>query len=516
MNRKIKSTLILIVSLIFFYTSTYPLFQAQIKTESSLPQETALRKLPPELVFTTVLLGGFRGILVDILWMRARQLQEEGKYFELVQLSDWIGLLEPYIPEIWVFNAWNLSFNISVEFPTPEERWNWIYQGIKLVRDKALKYLPDSAKIYQEISWIHFNKISGSIDDFHAYYKRSWARIMSDALGNMKVAEIASHTSYEELVKDQDVQATVKSFQDQDIDLFADWEKIAGDGFSELPEELRDYLETPSFRKIEAYLRAKTLRETLKLEPSSMAALEEKYAPLDWKSAAAHSLYWIEEGKKKTDISDIEYQRMVYFSLNHLLEWGKIDLLEMEDQEIIMISPDLSIAPVLNEYYKEVLKNAPEQLSRGIESSHRSFLRKVIILSYTTNNLPTAHRYYRYLKETYPGAVDNLSFSEYLSRHFINTLKDGTIPEITGLLSGILEQAYWYLAVGEDEKFFGREALARLIYTRVSREYERFQRLFPTFETLKQSVRERVLVTFQPPLANSLRNRLEKDKTPTP
>ena len=40
-------------------------------------------------------LGGFRGLLADILWIRAISLQEQGKYFELVQLADWIQKLQP-------------------------------------------------------------------------------------------------------------------------------------------------------------------------------------------------------------------------------------------------------------------------------------------------------------------------------------------------------------------------------------------------------------------------------------
>ena len=46
----------------------------------------ALDNSPPLVAFTTVALGGFRGILADVLWLRAIRMQEEGNYFELVQL----------------------------------------------------------------------------------------------------------------------------------------------------------------------------------------------------------------------------------------------------------------------------------------------------------------------------------------------------------------------------------------------------------------------------------------------
>ena len=206
MNKRVKSIILFGVAFLFLYISLSFLSQAQKIRALSLPEEKILQKLPPEIVFTTILLGGFRGILVDFLWMRAQKLQEEGKYFELVQLSDWIGLLEPKIPQIWIFNAWNLSYNISVEFPTPKERWNWVYQGIKLLRDRALKYLPHSPEIYRELSWIYFNKISSSIDEFSAYYKRTWAKIMQDALGDVTLDEMISCPSYQSLIKDKEVE----------------------------------------------------------------------------------------------------------------------------------------------------------------------------------------------------------------------------------------------------------------------------------------------------------------------
>ena len=71
-------------------------------------------------------IGGFRGILADVLWMRAGTLQDEGRYFELVQLSDWIAKLQPRVPAIWAYHAWNMAYNLSALMPTPAERWRWV------------------------------------------------------------------------------------------------------------------------------------------------------------------------------------------------------------------------------------------------------------------------------------------------------------------------------------------------------------------------------------------------------
>ncbi len=76
---------------------------------------TPLEKRAAVLAFTTVALGGFRGLISNALWMRANELQEEDKFFEMAQLADWITKLEPYFPQVWLFQAWNMAYNISVQ-----------------------------------------------------------------------------------------------------------------------------------------------------------------------------------------------------------------------------------------------------------------------------------------------------------------------------------------------------------------------------------------------------------------
>ena len=61
------------------------------------------------LAFTTQVLGGFRGLIANALWIRATQLQEDDKYFEMVQLADWITKLEPHFVQVWLVQSWNMA-----------------------------------------------------------------------------------------------------------------------------------------------------------------------------------------------------------------------------------------------------------------------------------------------------------------------------------------------------------------------------------------------------------------------
>ena len=89
-------------------------------------------------------LGGFRGIIAEVVWFRADRLQDEGRYSEMAQLATILTSLEPHTPEVWAYAAWNLAYNISVMMPTAEDRWRWVEAGLKLLRDDGLRLNPAS------------------------------------------------------------------------------------------------------------------------------------------------------------------------------------------------------------------------------------------------------------------------------------------------------------------------------------------------------------------------------------
>ncbi len=130
----------------------------------------------PLVAMTTVAFGAFRGLVADVLWVRAAELQENGQYFELVQLATWISQLEPTIPEVWEFQAWNLAYNISVLFPDPEDRWRWVSHGLDLLRNDGLRNNPVSPVLHWNIGWLFQHKIGMDFDQAHRFFKAELAR----------------------------------------------------------------------------------------------------------------------------------------------------------------------------------------------------------------------------------------------------------------------------------------------------------------------------------------------------
>src|ERR1700761_7388382 len=148
-----------------------------------LTRYTELKGAPPVLALTTVALGGFRGLISNILWIRANDLQENDKYFEMVQLADWITKLEPHFTQVWLVQSWNMAYNISVKFKEPTDRWRWVQRGIELLRDQGMHYNPNDVLMHRELAWFFQHKMGQNLDDAHLYYKYMWSKEMSEVFG---------------------------------------------------------------------------------------------------------------------------------------------------------------------------------------------------------------------------------------------------------------------------------------------------------------------------------------------
>jgi hypothetical protein len=149
------------------------------REELGLTRVQPLENAPPMLAFTTVALGGFRGLISNALWIRANDLQDNDKFFEMAQLAEWITALEPHFVQVWLVQAWNMAYNISVKFTDYSDRWRWVKKGIELLRDQGLRYNPNETLIYRELAWFFQHKMGQTLDDGNMVYKQQWADEMA-------------------------------------------------------------------------------------------------------------------------------------------------------------------------------------------------------------------------------------------------------------------------------------------------------------------------------------------------
>jgi len=197
-----------------------------------------LENAPPVLAFTTVALGGFRGLISNALWIRANDLQDQDKFFEMAQLADWITKLEPHFVQVWLVQAWNMAYNISVKFKDFDDRWRWVRKGIVLLRDDGLRFNPNETLIYRELAWFFQHKMGANLDDAHMVYKQQWANEMAKvfATNTPNVSELISPQT-----------------EDQK-------------GRAQLP------------------------LDTYKMDPAFMKEVDERFGPLEWRLPEAHAI----------------------------------------------------------------------------------------------------------------------------------------------------------------------------------------------------------------------------------
>lgn len=65
-----------------------------------------------------IAMGAFRGVFVNALWMCQRSSSRKASSTS-IELARAITRLQPRFPQVWVFHAWNLVYNISVQDANP-------------------------------------------------------------------------------------------------------------------------------------------------------------------------------------------------------------------------------------------------------------------------------------------------------------------------------------------------------------------------------------------------------------
>jgi tetratricopeptide (TPR) repeat protein len=155
MRAKLSIALVLLVLMI----SGVPIQRAINAQRTMLKLRVGVEGLQPDEIFSTMCLAGFRGVAVDYLWVKAMGLQMDRKWHEVRALAELIARLQPHFPTVWVFNSWNLAYNISVEWNNPDDQWKWIKEGLAYL-DEGRKRNPESIQIYFQKGWTYFNKIS--------------------------------------------------------------------------------------------------------------------------------------------------------------------------------------------------------------------------------------------------------------------------------------------------------------------------------------------------------------------
>ncbi len=132
--------------------------------------DSGYTRCDPLEVLPITLLGSFRGALVDLLWIRGIARHEEKKFYELLAINNLIAKLQPRFSAVWIFQAWNMCYNIAYEWESRENKWRWIKAGLDFAEKGALRN-PANGDLLFEIGYIYFHKFDSRSSAYAGYYR---------------------------------------------------------------------------------------------------------------------------------------------------------------------------------------------------------------------------------------------------------------------------------------------------------------------------------------------------------
>jgi len=416
-------------------------------------------QMTPMVAFTTVALGGFRGIIADVMWVRAARLQEEGKYFELVQLADWITKLEPRFPEVWAFQAWNMTYNISVLFTTPEDRWRWVNHGIELLRDEGIPNNPASAKLYWELGWFYQHKIGQNLDQMHRYYKMQLAEEMGICLGgpsaDYRMFKNVPRTE-KEFLSDPNLKAFVSQLRELTLNPFT--MEIFFD--QEIMVKLKELnMEDTTLTQWLNFVRKQHIQKKLKLDLATMEELDGIYGPFDWRLPNAHAVYWAFKGLPYAKgYQQIELHRMIFQNMAEAFRGGRIRI----NEGIVSLSPNLQMMDNAEKAYEAAIEKFNDNT---FDTGYKNFLGDAAVNLYAFGRIEEAKEKFEKLHELYPNELTKNGFERFIiqlsSEDDVSTMSQA---EANGFVESNLYQGLYYYALGDNTRGAGYFRKARLIW----------------------------------------------------
>lgn len=80
-------------------------------------------------------LGGFRGVTTCYLWNLAMDKQMKNQLNELEVIVGWLTELQPHFNTPWLFQSWNLAYNVSNKTDRISDKYFYVSRGVRLLAD---------------------------------------------------------------------------------------------------------------------------------------------------------------------------------------------------------------------------------------------------------------------------------------------------------------------------------------------------------------------------------------------
>jgi len=152
-----KSRIKIITAIILLFLILSPLQDVIDRQRKIMGFEQKLLLMPGQIAGSLVL-GGFRGLAADLLWLQVETLFHSGQMYKMLPIFKAVTFLQPNFITPWAVGGWHLAYNISVMAKTEEEKKRWIQAGLDFLKE-GISYNPERYDLYFELGWTYYHKV---------------------------------------------------------------------------------------------------------------------------------------------------------------------------------------------------------------------------------------------------------------------------------------------------------------------------------------------------------------------
>jgi len=139
---------------------------AQMRVEHGLGQ-AELGEIDPASATMRLASLGLRGVAVSLLWSKANYYKKTEDWTNFRATLQQLSKLQPYFVSIWRYQAWDLSYNVSVELDAVKDRYHYVKKGIEYLKE-GIRFNRNSSSLLTELGWFIGHKI-GRADEKKQY-----------------------------------------------------------------------------------------------------------------------------------------------------------------------------------------------------------------------------------------------------------------------------------------------------------------------------------------------------------
>lgn len=509
-----------------------------IRIDQELTDTEPIDNAPPMVAFTTVALGGFRGLVADYLWLRSQRMQELGNYFETVQLASWITKLQPRFTGAAAFLAWNMAYNVSVTFTRPEDRWRWVQRGIELIRDEALVYNPSDPELFQQLGWIYQHKLGKDLDDANRYYKtqfayemirvfgplaNQWEVIAQGALTPGKLEAQVGTETYTEFLKVLAAHSlTFEDFERQfrdSVDGLIPGSVVKNGSIDFEPASIaKGIADLGIYPQVDTCLRHRWLFYHYRLDPAIIDTITRAFGPLDWRLSEAHAIYWAFRGLREWSKSEdhfkaLQCDRMIFQSLNAAFQGGVLVGFDVENTGLLETRPNLEVADACRRYYQDSMDKYGDQTIHG---AFENFMVDAVVYFYKYGARSKAKEYFDEGKKRFSYRFRNgPDLDTFALKELEEDIEVMSYNQGQSTVQGFLINACYALATSNLEDAVAYERTAKAVYNKYQSfigDSTKVRRGLPPYDQMKRNAIEYCYQIFPPELAANLRAALASER----